>query len=137
MQKIYTGKNVSRYTLEMHCNSHRFSHLCLKNAVAHVLYRLPHESAKIMHLLDTIKCSDADLRARISNINCNTDPNGKQHVFELAVVFILLACPVALCLAREDPIVKNKIAGVGARTLKARIGKTGVELRLYPRNEYT
>ena len=45
-------------------------------------------------------------------------------------------CPVALCIARGDPIVDNKTTSAGSMTLKDRIGKTGVELRWYPRAEY-
>ena len=80
-QKIYTGKQQSRYTLEMHCDSHRFSHLRMKSAAEHVMYQLPNKLTKVRYLLDTIKCTDPDLRARIANINCDTDPNGKQHNF--------------------------------------------------------
>ena len=73
----------------------------MKSAAEHLLYQLPHESTKIGYLLDTIKCSDADLRVRIAYINCDNSPNGKQHDFELAIVFILPACPVALLLGNE------------------------------------
>ena len=47
-------------------------------------------------------------------------------------------CPVALRLARGDPIaiVENKTASASSMTLKDRIDMTGVELRWYPRTEY-
>lgn len=107
-QKIYTIKNVNRYTVEIHCDSHRFSHLQMESTVEYVLYQLPHESTKVRYLLATIKCTDTDLRARIANINCSNNQNGKQHDLELTGAFILLACPVALRLARGDPVVENK-----------------------------
>ena len=42
-----------------------------------------------------MKCTDADLRVRIANINCDMNLNGKQHDFELAIVFLLHAYTVA------------------------------------------
>ena len=67
--------------------------------------------------------------ARIANIHCDQDPKGKLHNFEQAVTFLLLACPVVLCLAREeDNIVDSKTAGIRAMTLKEGIGSTGVKL---------
>ena len=123
-------------TLEMYCDSHWFSHLCMKSAAEHIQYQLPNESTKVQYLLDTIKCNDPDLRAQMANINFDDDPNGKQHNFELTVAYIMPTCPVALCIARRDPIVDNKTASAGSMTLKDGIDRTGVELRWYPRAEY-
>ena len=44
----------------------------------------------------------------MAKINCNDDPNGKQHNFELTVAYIMPTYPVALRIARGDPIVDNK-----------------------------
>ena len=74
---------------------------------------------------------------RIANIHYDQDPKGKLHNFEQAVAFLLLACPVALCLARGgDSIVDNKTAGISSITLKEGMGRTGVKLRWYPRKEF-
>ena len=120
----------------MHCDSHRSSYLRMKNALQHVSFQLPNHSTRVRHLLDTIKCTDLLLMARIANIHCDQDPEGKLHDFEQAVAFLLPACPVALRLAKGGEIVDNKTAGISAMTLKQGIGTTGVELRFYPRKEY-
>ena len=135
--RVYTGKVQSRYTLEMHCDGHRSSHLRMKSASEHVSFQLPNQLTRVRHLLDTIKCTDLLLMARIANIHYDQDPKGKLHDFEQAAAFLLSACPVTLCLVRGgDNIVENKTAGVGAMTLKEGFGSTGVELRFYPRKEY-
>ena len=69
-----------------------------------------------------------DIRARIANINCDTDLNMKQYDFKLVVAFILLAYSVAFYLAREYSIIENKTAGVGVITLKEGTCKTVVKL---------
>ena len=72
--------------------------------------------------------------ARIANIHCDQDPKGKLHDFEQAVAFLLPTCPMALRLARgKDSIVDNKTAGISSIILKEDMGRTGVELRWYPR----
>ena len=74
--------------------------------------------------------------ARIANIQCDQDLKGKLHDFVKAVVILLLACPVALHIARGGEIVDNKATGISAMTLKEGVGRTGVELRWYPRKEF-
>ena len=71
--------------------------------------------------------------ARIANIHCDQDPHGKQHDFEKAVAFLLPACPVAICIAKGGELVDKKTAGISSITLKEGVGRTGVELRWYPR----
>ena len=76
-QKIYTGKAQRRYTLEMHCDGHRHSHLRMKSATEHVKFQLPNQSTMVCYLLDTIKCMDQPLMARIPDIQCEKDSDRK------------------------------------------------------------
>ena len=125
----------------MHCDNHRHSHLRMKSALEHVSFQLPSQSTRVCTLLDTIKCTDSLLMARIANIQCDQDPKGKLHDFEKAVAFLLLACLVALCVAKGGAkggeIVDNKTAGISSITLKEGVGRTGIKLRWYPRKEFT
>ena len=66
--------------------------------------------------------------ARIANIHCDQDPDGKLHDFEKAVAFLLLACPVVLRIAKGRELVDNKTAGISSITLKEGVGRTRVEL---------
>ena len=136
-QRIYTGKAQSRYSLKMHCDSHRHSNLRMKSASEHVSYQLPNQLTRVCHLLDTIKCTNLLLMARIANIQCDQDPKGKLHNFEKAVAFLLPACPVALRqAARGREIVDDKTTGSSSMTLKEGVGRTGVDFRWYPRKDF-
>ena len=135
-QRIYTGKPQSRHTLEMHCDCHRQSNLRMISASEHVSYQLPNQSTRVRYLLDTIKCTDSLLMARIANIQCDQDALGKLHDFEKAVAFLLPACPLARRLATAGEIVEHKTAGISSMTLKEGVGSTGVEFRWYPRKEF-
>ena len=110
-QRIYTGKVQSQYSLEMHYDNHRHGHLQIKSASEHVSSQLPNQSTRVCSLLDTFKCTNSLLMARIANIQCDQDPKGKLHDFEKAVAFLLPACPVALRIAKGGEIVNNKTAG--------------------------
>ena len=72
----------------------------------------------VLYLLDTIKCTNPLLMARVADIQCDQNPNRKLHDFELAVAFLLPACPIGLCLARREPIAENKTARINTITLK-------------------
>ena len=109
----------------------------MKSALEHVSYQLPNQSTRVRFLLDTIKCTDSLLMARIANIQCDQDPKEKLYDFEKAIAFLLLACPVALRIARRgDSIVDNKATEISAMTLKEGVGRTGVKLRWYPRKSF-
>ena len=76
--------------------------------------------------------------ARIANnIQCDQESDKKLHNYKLAVVFLLPAYPVALCLARGEPIVDNKTTRISTMTLKEGISRNGVKLWWYPRKEFT
>ena len=105
----------------------------MKSAAEHVEYQLPNGPTRVRYLLEIIKCDNAALMARISNIQYDQDPDGKLQDFGKAVAFFLLACPMALCLARRESIVTKKTAEISTMTLKEGMGCTGVKLRWYPR----
>ena len=98
----------------------------MKSALEHVSYQLPNQSTRVRYLLDTIKCTDSLLMARIANIQCDQDSKGKLYNFEKAVAFLLPACPLARRLATAGEIVENKTAGISSMTLKEGVGSTGV-----------
>ena len=100
---------TSQYTLEMHCDGHRHSHFRMESVVEHVGFQLPNQSTMVRYLLDTIECKDALLMTGVANIQCDLDLNRKLHNYKLAMVFLLPACPVALCLARGEPIAEIKL----------------------------
>ena len=99
-------------------------------------YQLSNQSTRVRYLLDTIKCINSLLMARIANIQCDQNSMGKLHDFEKAVAFLLPACPLAKRLATAGEIVENKTAGISSMTLKEGVGSTGVEFRWYPRKEF-
>ena len=126
--KIYTGKFQSGYTLEIHSDGHRHSHHQMKSALEHVDFQLLNQSTMSRYLIDTIKCTVLLIMASIANIQCAQDPKEKCHNNELVVAFFLLAYPVAVCLARRDPIVDNTTAGIGLVVLKKGMGRARVKL---------
>ena len=105
----------------------------MKRVMEHVDFQLPNQSTMAHYLLDTINCSDYLLIACVANIQCDQDLKGELHDHKLAVVFLLPACTVVLCLAKREPIAENKTAGISTMTLKEGIGQTGVEFLWYPR----
>ena len=132
-QAEYTG--TTSLTFANHADKHRTGFVNLTEAAVHVPYQVPNERTRVTHLLDSLKCQDAEFLASVTSVKL--DDKGMRENFETAVAFIAPACPVSKKTGKSKSKNNAEIASAGFNpTLKTGKGKTGVELRWFPRKEY-
>jgi hypothetical protein len=110
----------------------------------HVAFQLPNEHTRVGYLLDAIQTSDAGLQAAIAMIATDDGPNGKRNDFEATAAYLLPYDPVAKKRnvtgkrgdreASVSDVSADVSAGFGS---KPGLGKTGVHLRYYTKDEYS
>ena len=131
LKREWNGRNF-RFTLKSHIAKHREAHNELTRASEFITYELPNEHTRVSRLLKSITSKDPAIVSSIIHINGDID---KRNDFEEAADFLLLNAPAAKELETTYRIsaLGLKLSGDGD---KKNIGKTGVELRYYKRDEY-
>jgi hypothetical protein len=132
-------KGNGNITLAKHSNKHRNAFISLETCAIHVDYQLPNERTRVKYLLDSIRsCTDAGIQARLANIEGDDTPNGKRNNFEDAVTHLLPADPVTENnnKRRTSNGSGNRQGVVASVTIQSGKGKSGVNLRWHPTNEY-
>ena len=142
-------KGQGQYTLERYVAQHRNAYVMLHECALHVDYQLPNQRTRVTHLLDNISCEYAPLQAAMALCRNDTAPNGKMNDFEATASFIIPHDPVAKKQASQkrphaqiseaegsDSKRDAKVVRIADVSTKKSIGKTGVELRFYKRDEY-
>ena len=127
-------KGNSTFSLESFIMQRRTAHISMQRCAEHVPYQVPDERTRVMHLLNGIKTSDAELLSAIAVIKSDDRPGGRIEQFENTAAF----------LVRFDPVVqKRQRAGAGVRQhqvasidIKKGVGKSGVALRYHSKDEY-
>jgi hypothetical protein len=136
-------KGQTNFTLEKFVSQHRNAYVSMQQCSEHVAFQLPNEHTRVGYLLDAIQTSDAGLQAAIAMIATDDGPNGKRNDFEATAAYLLPYDPVAkkrnLAGKRGDreasisDVSAEVSAGFGS---KPGLGKTGVHLRYYTKDEY-
>ena len=67
--------------------------MSMAEAAEHVPHQLPDERTWVKYLLDSIKCKDLEVLARMTTIW--QDDAGMHQEFELMATFIIPICPIA------------------------------------------
>jgi hypothetical protein len=133
----------SNYSLEKFIGQHRAAYVNLSQCESHVNYQLPNEISRVTYLLTGIECMHPPLQAAMALVCNDQGPTGKINDFEATASFLLPHDPVATCCPneRDDRKRSADISEVHADVSssdetvdKARVGKTGVELRFHTRN---
>ena len=115
----------------------------MKRCSEHVSYQLPNEETRVRNVLDNIENGNAGLNAAIAQVRTDDGKEGMLKNFEKAAAYVIPWCPVVKRKSagnkrKGDAIVS---AAVGENPnpnprKKARVGRTGVELRYHKRDEY-
>jgi hypothetical protein len=130
----------TNYSLEKFIGQHQAAFVNLSQCKTHVAYQLPNEISRVTYLLTGIECMSAPLQAAMALVCNNTGANGKVNDFESTAAFLLPHDPVSTrraatkCGAEVSEVVIDSAEESFHK--KARIGKTGVELRFHKGNEY-
>lgn len=137
-------RGQTNFTLEKFVSQHRNAYVSMQQCSEHVAFQLPNEHTRVGYLLDAIQTSDAGLQAAIAMIATDDGPNGKRNDFEATAAYLLPYDPVAKKRninnkrADRDAIVSDVSAEVSAGFgSKPGLGKTGVHLRYYTKDEYS
>ena len=127
-------KGNSTFSLESFIMQHRTAHISMQRCAEHVPYQVPNERTRVMHLLNGIKSSDAELLSAIAVIKSDDEPGGRIERFEDTAAFLIQFDPVTKKRQKSGTIGRqHQVAGV---ELKKGIGKTGVALRYHSKEEY-
>jgi len=97
---------------------------------------IPNDQTKVRHLLKSIECDDVGLKSRMEIVRSKDD---MKNSFDKTAQY----------LQEADPVFRHTVEQVGSNSgkpsknatasqlnLKQGVGKTGVEFRWYPREEY-
>ena len=128
MKREWNGKNY-RFTLRNHVAKHREAHNEMMRASQFVDYELPNEHTRVGRLIKSIVNRDPSIVSAITHIQGNTN---QRNDFELAADFLLLTAPKM----RENTQTHRISAIKSQKAQKNGMGKSGVELRYYSRQEY-
>ena len=142
-------RGQGNYTLEKFCQHHRNAFVTMQQCSQYVAYQLPNEHTRVGFLLDAIECNEAPLQAAMANIEDDTEIGGtptnpipgKRNDFEAAVAYLLPKDPVARKRTQGSKRNVNEISEADGSTveissLKPGMGKTGVHLRWYTKEEF-
>lgn len=124
--------NGRSYPLETLVSNHRQAVDDLIECQFRIHTQVPDEAQRVEYLLDAITCQDSALQAAIGNIRANT--NDMRSQFEAASSHLIEVDPYKR-IARS-----SQGGGGNARVSDTRFnagrGRTGVDLRWYPRKEF-
>ena len=125
-------KGTGKYSLLKHATFHKHAIANLENCKRHVNVTLPNERSRVSSFLNSIDCDDSKMTARVEFVQSN---DAYLRSFDDTVSYLLPVCPVKSTKTRND---KNntKSSNVSSLNLKSGTGKTGVELRWYPLNDW-
>ena len=127
-------KGNSTFSLESFIMQHRTAHISMQRCAEHVPYQVPNERTRVMHLLNGIKSSDAELLSAIAVIKSGDTPGGKIESFEDTAAFLIQFDPIARKRQKSGSTGRqHQVAGV---ELKKGTGKTGVAFRYHSKDEY-
>ena len=128
-------KGNSNFPLESFIMQHRSAHISMIRCAEHVPYQLPNERTRVMHLLNGIKSSDAELLSALAVIKSDDGPGGRIERFEDTAAYLIRFDPVSSKRRRSgaNGRQQQQISGV---ELKKGFGKTGVALRYHSKEEY-
>ena len=128
-------KGNSNFPLESFIMQHRSAHVSMTRCADHVPYQLPNERTRVMHLLNGIKSSDAELLSALAVIKSDDGPGGRIERFEDTAAYLIRFDPVSSKRQRSGASGRqqHQVSGV---ELKNGIGKTGVALRYHSKQEY-
>ena len=133
LKREWNGRNY-RFTLKSHIAKHRDAHNELSRAAEFVTYELPNEHTRVSRLIKSITSKDPSIVASITHIQGDDE---RRNDFEKAADFMLLNAPTP-----KDMQESHRVSALGTVTTTGKgsgdktIGKTGIELRYYKRDEY-
>ena len=127
-------KGNSTFTLESFIMQHRAAHISMIRCATHVPYQLPNERTRVIHLLNGIKSSDAELLSALAVVKSDDGPNGKMERFEETAAYLIRFDPVSA--KRRKTGASGRQQQVSSLEIKNGIGKTGVSLRYHSSEEY-
>jgi len=133
LRREWNGRNY-RFTLKSHIAKHRKAHNELTRASDFVKYELPNEHTRVSRLIKSLTSKDPAIVAAITHIQGDTV---RRNDFEQAADFLLLNAP-----APKEMEANYRISALGVvdhdgvNKSGKDVGKTGIELRYYKRDEY-
>ena len=141
----WTGTGT-KHTLNAHANKHRmaYSRIEVASRQDSVDYTLPSMPQRVSYFLDSITANDPDLLTRIQIAKSDMAAGGKATNLDACIEFLLPVDPVFL-LQRKGGPKSDTIRGggkprsnvtVSSATIKSGKGKTGVDFRWHPPDEY-
>ena len=121
----WTGNS---YPLETHVSNHRQAYDDIRECSAHITVPVPSDAQRVEYLIDSITSKDSSLMAALGIVRANT--NNMRTDFEAA----------ASSLIEVDPYRRTTRPGrnaqISAIDFAAGRGKSGVDLRFHPREEF-
>ena len=121
----WTGNS---YPLETHVSNHRQAYDDIRECSAHITVPVPSDAQRVEYLIDSITSKDSSLMAALGIVRANT--NNMRTDFEAA----------ASSLIEVDPYRRTTRSGrnaqISAIDFAAGRGKSGVDLRFHPREEF-
>lgn len=141
----FTGTGT-KHTLNAHANKHRmaYSRIEVASRQDSVDYTLPSMPQRVSYFLDSITATDPDLLTRIQITKSDTAAGGKATNLDACIEFLLPVDPVFLLQRKGGPKSDTERGGrkqrtnvtVSSTTIKSGKGKTGVDFRWHPPDEY-
>ena len=113
---------------------HRAAHISMIRCASHVPYQLPNERTRVIHLLNGIKSSDAELLSALAVVKSDDGPNGKMENFEETAAYLIQFDLVSA--KRRKTGASGRQQQISSIEIKNGVGKTGVSLRYHSSEEY-
>ena len=145
LARSWNGSNPS-ITFATWANTRRQAHTKLVQCSSHINYQVMTEPTKVESMLKHVsECKDPNFLAGVASVKQSSDPDtGLSTDFERAVACLTKFCPVADSAMKSHKRRKTT-ANIGSMTaangqgngLKCGIGKSGVHLRWYTKEEYS
>ena len=85
--RVWKGNSI--FSLESFIMQHCTAHISMQRCAQHVSYQVPNERTRVMHLLNGIKSSDAELLSAVAVIKSDDGPGGRIERFEDTAVFLI------------------------------------------------
>ena len=122
--------NGRSYPLEQHVSNHRSAIDDLRDCSQNIQAAVPNTPQRVEYLLESITCQDSALQAAMGNVRADT--NNMRSDFEAASNHLIEVDPYKKLRSGSS---KSNLANVSSVTFAGR-GKTGVDLRWHPRQEF-
>ena len=129
MKREWTGKNY-RFSLRQHISKHREAFNEMVRASQFIPYEVPNEHTRVGRLIKSIQSKDPSIVSALTHIQGSI---AQRDDFELAADFLLLTAPKHKELAEG----MHRVSSIkSSNPPKQGMGKTGIELRYYSKEEY-